>query len=224
MNSPITEARLAASSGNHPVPEDQARADFYALISHLLLTPPDAALLNDLACAASLDSEDANNPLDRAWEKLVAAAGITHADAVREEFNELFVSTGTPLINPYASLYLAGFMNEKPLARLRADLQTLGLARGSGVCELEDHLSGLCDAMRVMISGAQGGTAQTLDKQRDFFTAYIAPWYSRCLSDIRTASGARFYSLVADFAHAFFDIEAQAFEMNDAAHTEDVQD
>jgi TorA maturation chaperone TorD len=224
MNSLTTEARPPASSAPPLVPEDQARADFYALLSHLLLTSPDAALLGDLAGAASLDSEDTANPLDKAWEKLVVAAGVTHADAVRDEFNELFVSTGTPLINPYASLYLAGFMNEKPLAKLRTDLQAVGLARAPGVYELEDHLSGLCDAMRVMISGTHGGTAQTLEKQQEFFTAYIAPWYSRCLIDIRTASGARFYSLVADFAHAFFDVEAQAFEMSDAAHREEVQD
>lgn len=224
MNPLTAEARPPASSALPLVPEDQARADFYALISHILLNPPDAALLSQLAGAASLDSEDIASPLDKAWERLVTAAGITHADAVREEFNELFISTGTPLINPYASLYLAGFMNEKPLAQLRADLQALGLVRASGIYELEDHLSGLCDAMRVMISGANGGSAQTLEKQREFFAAYIAPWYSRCLIDIRTASGPRFYSLVADVAHAFFDIEAQAFEMNDAAPREEVQD
>lgn len=206
-----------------PAPEDQARADFYALISYFLLTPPSVALLADLACASDLHAQDAASTLDKAWGKLVAAASITHADAVREEFNELFISTGTPLINPYASLYLAGFVNEKPLARLRADLQSLGMARAPGSHELEDHLSGLCDAMRVMITGTEGDLTQALDKQREFFATYIAPWYSRCLTDIRNASGARFYSLVANFAEAFFDIEAQALEMNDAAHSEEAR-
>ena len=216
-------ARADQASALAPSPEDQARADFYALISHLLLTAPSAALLNDLACASALDVQDAASSFDKAWEKLVAAAGITHADAVREEFNELFISTGTPLINPYASLYLSGFVNEKPLAQLRTELRALGMARAPGSHELEDHLSGLCDAMRVMITGAQGGQTQSLSRQREFFLTYIAPWYSRCLTDIRTASGARFYTLVANFAEAFFDIEMQAFDMNDTAQSEEAQ-
>ncbi len=201
--------------------EDQARADFYALISHFLLTPPSADLLGGLASADALGAHDACSVLERAWEKLVLAADITHVDAVHEEFKDLFISTGTPLVNPYASLYLSGFLNEKPLANLRADLQSLGLMRAPHSHELEDHLSGLCDAMRVMITGINGGQAQALSRQREFFLTYISPWYSRCLSDIRMASGAGFYSLVADFAEAFFDIEAQAFDMSEAAQTEE---
>ena len=205
-----------------PAPEDRARADFYALISHLLQKPPNPDLLDSLANACSLGAQDSSSALEKAWQKLVIAAGVTHADAVREEFNELFISTATPLINPYASLYLSGFMNEKPLATLRAHLQSLGLARALGSHELEDHLSGLCDAMRIMITGEQGGQAQVLCQQREFFRTYISPWYSRCFFDIRTSSGTRFYALVADFSEAFFDIEAQAFDMVEVAQTEEI--
>lgn len=206
--------------------EDAARADFYALISHLLLQPPSAALLKELASSPLLDPADvsaheAPRNLEKAWEKLVTAAGVTEAAAVREEFNELFISTGTPLVNPYACRYLVGFLNEKPLAQLRTDLQKLGLARAPGVHELEDHLSGMCDVMRVMIAGAHGAQAQTLDKQREFFSTYIAPWYSRCLTDIENASAGRFYALVAAFIRAYFDIEMQAFDMQDEARTEE---
>lgn len=208
--------------------EDAARADFYALISHLLLHPPNDVLLGDLASApplgpSDISSEEAPGDLEKSWEKLVTAAGVTGAAAVREEFNELFISTGTPLINPYACRYLVGFMNEKPLAQLRSDLQKLGLARTPGVHELEDHLSGMCDVMRVMITGAHGGQAQTLDKQREFFSAYIAPWYSRCLTDIENASAGRFYGLVAAFVRAYFDIEMQAFDMHDEARIEEAR-
>lgn len=195
--------------------EDQGRADFYALISHLFLHPPSPALLRELAGTPLADEQEPPSELEKAWERLTLAAAVTEADAVREEFDNLFVSTGTPRINPYACLYLVGYMNEKPLARLRTELQSLDLSRAPGVHELEDHLSGLCDVMRVMIAGTQGGKAQTLQKQREFFSTYIAPWYSRCLTDIREASGAGFYSLVADFAQTFLDIEMQAFEIED---------
>src|SRR5690606_9168972 len=129
--------------------EDQARADLYALTARLLLAPPDAALLANLAGADSLASEQADNPLSLAWEKLILTAGIMDTYAIREEFNALFISIGTPQLNPYASVYLAGFMNEKPLAALRSELAQLGLARVAGVGELEDHLGVLCETMRI---------------------------------------------------------------------------
>lgn len=199
-----------------PTQEDQARADLYALIARLLLAPPDAELLAALAGADSLASQQTDNPLDLAWEKLILTAGVMDIYAIRDEFDELFVSVGTPQINPYASVYLSGFMNEKPLAALRTELAQLGLARVAGVAELEDHLAALCETMRVLITGEQGGRRQPVQRQKLFFEKHIASWYARCLDDIRSANGANFYRQVADFARAFFSIEAEAFEMGEA--------
>jgi TorA maturation chaperone TorD len=198
--------------------EDRARADLYALIARLLLAPPDAALLANLSEADSLASQQTDNPLDRAWEKLILAAGIIDEHAIRDEFDALFVSTGNPQVDPYASLYLAGFMMEKPLSALRSDLLQLGLMRIPGVCELEDHLAALCETMRLLITGEQGGTQQPIQRQKVFFEKHIAPWYGRCMHDIRSAEGANFYRLIADFAQAFLDIESQAFEMEYSRH------
>lgn len=193
--------------------EEQARSNLYGLLAHLLFAPPEHALLQALAAADSLPSQQADNPLEAAWEKLTAAAGLISADAVAEEFDSLFVSAGTPLLNPYASLYLSGFMMEKPLAALRADLARLGIARIGSSAELEDHLAALCETMRILIANRQ-----TLEKQRDFFEKHIASWYERCLIDIRLAKGANFYRLVAGFGQAFLDIEMQAFEMDEGMH------
>lgn len=204
-----------------PLPaEEQARADLYALMASLLLRPPDAALLAALAAADSLHSMQADNPLDAAWERLVAAAGLVDAEAVREEFDALFISIGTPQINPYASAYLAGFMMEKPLAALREDLAALGLARSPGSGECEDHLGALCEAMRLLITGVPGNAPQSLQQQRRFFMKHLAPWYARALDDIRRAEGANFYKNVADFCQAFIEIEFQAFEMDASSDME----
>jgi TorA maturation chaperone TorD len=200
-------------------PEDQARADLYALIACLLLTAPNAALLADLANADSLASQQTDGCLDLAWEKLVLAAGVIGPDAIQEEFNALFTGIGTPQVNLYASLYLAGFMMEQPLAELRSDLMKLGLARIPG-SELEDHLAALCETMRILISGEQGAGRQSIQCQKAFFEQHIAPWYSCCLNDIRAAAGTNFYLQVADFIQAFFDIEAQAFAMEETCHGE----
>lgn len=91
--------------------EDQARADFYALIARLMLAPPDDALLAALAAADPIaaDGEDeAGHALEDAWLKLSQAASVVDAGAVSDEFSDLFISTGTPLLNPYGSFYLTG--------------------------------------------------------------------------------------------------------------------
>jgi TorA maturation chaperone TorD len=51
-----------------------------------------------------------------------------------------------------------------------------------------------------------------------FFEKNLAPWYERCLDDIRAARGANFYRQVADFTQAFFSIESEAFEMEELCH------
>ncbi|WP_292936214.1 molecular chaperone TorD family protein [Noviherbaspirillum sp.] len=215
MNRP--EAAYAEHTAQAQTDADElARADFYALIARLLLRAPDATLLTALAGADSLAAGQAGNPLELAWEKLILAAGVIDADAVREEFDALFISIGTPQVNPYASLYLAGFMMEKPLAGLRADLAQLGLSRAAGSGELEDHLGALCEAMRILIAGAPGVTPQPLAVQMTFFEKHIATWYLPCLDHIRGAPGANFYQRVADFIQAFFEIEAEAFTMDEA--------
>jgi len=204
--------------------EEQARADMYGLIARLLLAPPDDALLASLASladasdspsasAGATDALDSEQPLGRAWLALSHAARTTPGAAVRDEFAELFVSTSIPTINPYGSLYLAGFLHEKPLAALRTDLAGLGLARRSGALETEDHLGALCETMRRMILGGEGTPRQPLARQQAFFEVHIATWAGTCLDHLLQADGACFYASVADFIAAYFDIERDAFEV-----------
>lgn len=192
--------------------EDQARADLYALAARLLLAPPDAALLAGLAAADPILGTHDERPLEDAWERLVLAAAVVDAAAVADEFAGLFVSLGTPPVNPYGSLYLSGFLNDTPLAQLRADLATLGLARAAGVAEFEDHLGALCETMRVLIL-----SGRPLPRQQAFFERHVAPWFARCLDDIARGPGANFYRVVAAYVAAFLTIEAQAFAADGAS-------
>ena len=200
--------------------EEQARADMYGLVARLLLAPPDDALMADLASLGGADAGDntlrsaaADQPLERAWLALSLAARQIDGAAARDEFAELFVSTSIPTINPYGSLYLAGFLHEKPLAALRTDLAGLGLTRRSGVLETEDHLGALCETMRRMILGGDGASRQPLARQQAFFEVHIATWSGACLDHLRQADGARFYASVADFIAAYFEIERAAFDV-----------
>lgn len=189
--------------------EERARAFFYSLLATLVLSPPSADLLDALANADPIAGEAGE--LESAWEQLVLVASIMDADAVGDEFNALFVSTGTPLINPHASLYLSGFMMDRPLASLRETLREFGVARRAGASELEDHLGSLCETMALLIR--QG---RPLPVQKAFFDEQIAGWAQACLDDIRNAEGANFYRHVAQLTGAFMAVERQAFEMTGA--------
>lgn len=188
--------------------EEQARASFYSLLATLLLSPPTSDLLHALANADPIAGE--TGELESAWEQLVLVAGIMDAEAVREEFDALFVSTGTPLINPHASLYLSGFMMDRPLAALRNTLRELGVVRQADVSELEDHLGSLFETMALLIQHGR-----SLQLQKVFFNQHIAGWVHACLDDMRNVQGARFYLHVARVLDVFLALEQEAFEMGD---------
>jgi TorA maturation chaperone TorD len=194
--------------------EDQARADFYALVARLMLAPPDAGLLAALAAAEPIAADgldEAGRLLQDSWLKLTQAASVMDADAVAEEFDALFISTGNPLLNPNGSFYLAGHLNDVPLAQLRQDLARLRIARVRGVGEFEDHLGALCETMRVLIGGAPGIARRPLAEQKQFFMTHLQSWYAAFLADLAGAEPANFYRVVAAFAGAFLAVEAHAF-------------
>jgi TorA maturation chaperone TorD len=192
-----------------PLPqEDQARANIYGLLARLLLAPPDAGLLDSLAGADALAAAGSGGPLDLAWDQLSLTARLLPTDHVIDEFNDLFVSTAAPRVSPHGSIYLAGFLHEKPLVLLRADLAKLGLGRRAGVRETEDHLGALCETMRQLIV-----RKRSIDEQQAFFDTHIASWHVACLDHVRRAEGAQFYARVADLAEAYFSLEQQAFQV-----------
>lgn len=201
--------------------EDQARTDLYALLARLLLAPPDAALLGAIAASEPIVAQGGDPALEGAWERLTLASSVMDEQAVHDEFTALFIGIGTPLVDPYGSRYIAGFLNDTPLAELRFDLARLGLARARRSGEFEDHIGALCETMRVLIAGAPGIRRQPIERQRAFFDAHIAPWYERAMNDIAALEAANYYRLVAQLTTAFLAIEADAFDVeehsNDAA-------
>lgn len=189
--------------------EDQARSDLYALASRLLLAPPDGALLLALAESDPIQSQGGDLALELAWEPLTLASSVMDTQAVSDEYTALFVSVGTPLINPYGSRYLSGFINDAPLAALRADLARLGLSRMRGAGEFEDHLGALCEVMRVLIA------RDPIAVQQQFFESHLAPWCARAVDDIAGADGANYYRLVARFVGALLALEEAAFAVGE---------
>ena len=103
-------------------------------------------------------------------------------------------------------------MNEKPLARLRTDLDRLGLARDEAMPETEDHIAYLCEVMRYLIAGDDVAVANLTQQQR-FFATHLQPWADRLCDDLAAHPAARFYRAVAQFTRAFISVEAQGFDL-----------
>ncbi len=187
--------------------EDRLRAQWYALLARFLSAPPDAATLE---VARGLVGDDSD--LGKGVKTLAAAAKGTAVEAVDEEFFDLFVGVGRGELLPYASYYLTGFLNEKPLAVLRQDMDELGIARAEDIKEPEDHVASLCEMMAGMITGAFGAPVE-LGRQRAFFDKHIGCWAPRFFEDLQAARSAAFYMPVGMIGGVFMAVESQAFEM-----------
>ncbi len=193
------------------VPEDEARAGYYALLARLFYSGPDAALLATIGGADEVAGGAGQSGLADAWNRLAAAARAMEADAARLEYDELFVGTGKADVTPYASYYLAETGREKILARLRGELLGLGLARSEAAHEPEDHMAGLFDVMRHLIS--LGSEDTELQRQQGFFDRYIARSYLGFCGAIWKSEKANFYKHVAHFAETFLVVESEALKV-----------
>lgn len=186
---------------------DVARAEEYRLLAALLARAPDAILLRQLSAL-----EGGDTPLGAAHRALAEAAAATDAETVSREHFDLFFGVGRGELLPYASYYLTGFLHERPLARLRADLQRLGIERAETQSEPEDHAAILCEIMAGLAAGEFAGSAAD---QRRFFDAHLAPWIERFFADLEAAQAARFYRPVGAIGRVFIDIETRAYALPD---------
>jgi TorA maturation chaperone TorD len=191
--------------------EETARAEIYGLLSQLYYAPPTAELLADLRVAVT-DAPVQGGFLEEPWRALVGAARAQPDGEIADEYEALFGGVGKPDLYLFASPYLTGFLNDKPLARLRDDLAGLGLARDEAMPETEDHIAYLCEVMRYLIAGDDVAVAN-LTRQREFFLAHMQPWGEALCDAMAAHPKARFYGALAGFTRAFLQVEAQGFDM-----------
>lgn len=202
---------LTTPVGSSALDEETARAELYGLLSQLYYATPSAQLLSTLRVAVT-EAPAAGGFLQEPWQQLVGASRESDDAAVAQEFDRLFGGVGKPEVYLYGSHYLSGFLNEKPLVRLRADLDRLGLARDEAMPETEDHIAYLCEVMRYLIAGDDMAVCN-LTVQREFFAAHLQPWMGQLCDALSGHPGARFYAAVAQFTRAFMSVETQGFDM-----------
>ncbi|WP_299483904.1 molecular chaperone TorD family protein [uncultured Roseibium sp.] len=188
-------------------PEDRARSELYDFLGLLLVKPADNALLKQVS-----DLQGDETALGRALGLISKVASVTSAETAEREFNALFVGLGRGELLPYASHYLTGFLNEKPLANLRSDMAKRGIGRAQDQREPEDNIASLMEMMAGLIVG-RFGTVTSVAEQKQFFQAHIEPWAIHFYSDLEASESSVFYGAVGALGRQFMEIEAEAFGM-----------
>ena len=202
------ETPMTATAQQVPVmEEDRLRADLYFL-GLLLSAPPEQMLLEQTAGLSGDDGE-----LGTAINALAKLASLSKPKAIESEFNKLFIGMGRGELLPYASYYLTGFLNEKPLASLRRDMAARGLTRAQNVYEPEDNIASLMEMMGALIVGRFGEPASLAD-QKAFFNKHIGPWASHFFSDLEGAKNSVLYAAVGVVGRVFMEIEAEGYRMS----------
>lgn len=188
--------------------EDRLRADLYNYLGLILAGPPDQMLLDQTAALRGDDSD-----LGTAINALAKIAKLSKPPAVEREFNALFIGLGRGELLPYASYYLTGFLNEKPLATLRQDMAQRTMRRADNVFEPEDNIASLMEMMGALIVGRFKEPAQLSD-QKQFFNKHVGPWAGHFYSDLEAAKNSVFYASVGAVGRVFMEIEAEGFRMS----------
>lgn len=207
----------AVTAPAHPARSDYdvLRAQQWTLIASLLVAPPDREKLGMLA---GLSGDD--TALGQAYRVLAETAAASDPKDVEREFFELFVGVGRGELLPYASFYLTGFLNERPLADLRRDLQMMGVARAEGRFEPEDHIASIAEVMAGLAAGEFDASVLGCGAagEAGFFARHLQPWAAQFFDDLAVAPSARFYRSLAEVGRTFTDIEIRAFALEANAH------
>ena len=187
--------------------EEQLRADMYSFLASLLRAEPSADLVKQLTL---LESDD--TPIGKAIKILKKLASSLDLPSIRDEYVGIFIGVGRGEILPFASYYLTGFLKDKPLAKLRGDMQEIGIAVSSGI-DPEDHIATLFDIMAGLILG-KFNRKFSIREQRDFFNKHLAPWVDLLMRDIEASKIAVFYAPVGTIGREFIEIERSSFKMD----------
>ena len=130
---------------------------------------------------------------------------------IEREYHNLFIGVGRGELLPYASFYMTGFLNEKPLANLRDDMKKIGISRSANNSDPEDHIASLCEMMSGIITN-RFYTALSFKQQNDFFATHLGPWAKHFFDDLTAAEYSVFYAPVGSLGKAFMEIETEAFK------------
>ena len=185
--------------------EELSRARVYRLLARLLGAPADEDLFVFLR---KLNGDD--SPLGQGLAALSDVAARVSVEEAAQEYHDLFIGVTRGELLPFASHYLTGFLNEKPLAELRDAMNNLGITRSEEASDPEDHIASLLEIMHGMIT-AEYGKPVSLANQFQFFQEHVATWSLKFFEDLEAAKSARLFMPVGLIGRLFMEIEGEAF-------------
>jgi TorA maturation chaperone TorD len=187
--------------------EELLRAQGYRLLAGLLSRPVDEAQLGVTGRLLGDESQ-----LGQAVSRMAAAARVTNITSLADAYHDLFVGLGRGLLVPFASYYLTGFLQEKPLAKLRGDMERLGIARPASATEPEDHIASVLDMMAGVIDGTFGD-GEDFGEQTRFFKTHVGSWAGYFFRDLEASERSPFYAALGAAGSAFIEIEESGFAL-----------
>ena len=188
-------------------PEDEARAALYGLIAQLFYSPPDASVLAQILNARAFEGDEGS--LAQCWRELAERCRTAYPVMLENEHTDLFIGTGRAEVTPYLTHYVEGRTLGNPLVQLRKQLAEWGLGRRERASEPEDHVSGVCESMRLAIAMQH----RSLDEQKLFFDRFLYAGAAAFFAAVIASPKADFYRVVARFAAEFVELERHAFDM-----------
>ncbi len=204
----MSEAASETAVASELAPEDEARAAIYGLIACLFYAPPDQGVLGEVLHSNAF--EGSQKPIAIAWRELLDACRSAFPVVLENEHTDLFVGIGKAEVTPYLTHYTIKYATDIPLVELRQQLIAWDMGRKEDANEPEDHIAGVCEAMRFAIAVQH----RSVDEQKSFFDSFIYRGGIAFCDAVSASGKADFYRLVARFARVFFELEREAFEMD----------
>lgn len=199
---------MSSEGGNSPLePEDQARAALYGLIAQLFYAPPDQNVLAQILNARAFDGGE--GALAQRWQELAERCRTAFPVMLENEHTELFIGTGKAPVTPYLIHYIGDKTLDNPLVQLRKQLVEWGMSRREQATEPEDHVSGVCESMRLAIASQHRSVAE----QKSFFDRFVYAGSVAFFAAVVASPRSDFYRCVARFAAEFVELERRAFDM-----------
>ena len=199
---------MSSEGGTLPLdPEDEARAALYGLIAQLFYAPPDQNVLAQILNARVF--EDDEGALALRWQELAGRCRTAFPVMLENEHTELFIGTGKAPVTPYLIHYMGDKTLDNPLVQLRKQLAEWGMSRREQATEPEDHVSGVCESMRIAIALQH----RSVSEQKSFFDRFVYAGAIAFFAAVAASPKADFYRVVARFAAEFIELERQAFNM-----------